>query len=104
MSLVDGNPSPLKWVVIDVTTISQIDAAGEQAMWQLQQALAEREIRLALAGRKRQIERRAQMQGQLERVKRDFLLFSTLKRARIAYENDLQAQHDLNHRPEGAAP
>ncbi|QZA82463.1 SulP family inorganic anion transporter [Deefgea piscis] len=103
LSLVDGSASPVKWVVIDVTTISQIDAAGEQAMWQLQQALAEREIRLALAGRKRQIERRAQMQGQLERVKRDFLLFSTLKRARIAYENDLQAQHDLNHRPEGAA-
>ncbi|WP_051304974.1 SulP family inorganic anion transporter [Chitinilyticum litopenaei] len=85
LSLVDGAAEPVRWVVIDATPITQVDAAGEQAMWSLQQALQDRGVVLALAGRKRQIEAMAEQRQMLARVQGAFRLYSTLKQARKAY-------------------
>lgn len=93
LSLVDGASEQIKWVVIDTTPITQIDLAGEQAMWSLQQGLAERGIPLALAGRKSQIEARAAQSAQTERVQASFMLFSSLKQARIAFEKQQANVH-----------
>jgi predicted exporter len=71
--------------VIDAMPITQIDAAGEQAVWSLHQDLVERGITMAFAGRKRQIEANAAQRGISEQVSNAFLLFSNLKQARIAF-------------------
>lgn len=99
LSLVDGAAEPIEWVVIDATPITQIDAAGEQAVWSLQQALSERGIIVAFAGRKRQIEVNAAERNVAEKLQASFLLFSTLKQARIAY-SERKHKHESPAEPQ----
>nr|WP_314900685.1 SulP family inorganic anion transporter [uncultured Deefgea sp.] len=85
LSLIDGAEKKIEWLVIDAMPITQIDAAGEQAVWSLHQDLVERGIIMAFAGPKRQIEANAAQRGISEQVCNAFLLFSNLKQARIAF-------------------
>lgn len=85
LSLVDGSPTPVIWVVIDTVPISQIDTAGIEAIQSLQRALNERGIMLALAGRKRQTEYIAAKNNMLNELQQNFLVFSSLKQAYRAF-------------------
>ena len=48
-SLVDGSPQPIKWVLVDVQAVSEIDVTGAEAVERLAEELAARGIALKFA-------------------------------------------------------
>ena len=77
----------LRWFVIDAIPISRIDVTGWYALHDLQMKLAQRGIKLVLAGRKTELINWLR-DGGLYRPEHESLLFPTLRQALKAYRRE----------------
>lgn len=90
----DTGGTELKWFVLDMIPVSQIDVTGIYAMLDLRDILAERGVRLVFAGRKTELTERAMKVG-IYNDELESLMFPTLRQALKAYRDE----HEITEIP-----
>jgi len=91
LTLVAQAAAPVKWVVIDCVSITDVDYTGLMAIRRLREELTARHVRLALAGRMAEIQRQIQAWG-IQPATVEISLFPSRHTALAAFRDEMSRQ------------